>query len=1366
MIKFNFQYIKNLASPGVWRRGYDYYQKKQVEKVEQTEQGIYAKVKGNFRDEYNTHLIFHEDKVTPECDCPFPDAWCKHAVAVGLIGISQGLWDKYWGIEDEAEPEEDKNVSYEGSYRVFLSEKSKPKNLALKILDREKNQYVTDLEQLLRAVIAAQKQNALDLNDKQKAEFQLMGFIHKVGSPDKNRKQFYVPYTYLDQLVPCLGMLEDLRYAGNKKKLIIEKNPLKLVMNVNLSMIGNVLVALHWNRVNPDDIFPYEEVKLFGKKIQWGLYKNTLFPIETSVGELPKFLARSTFLDIRGSDGGKFLFEQLPRYKEELKGQIVVEEEEAIKNARLANKKPKKVLSLDLAEDNSAKITLEFDYDGMRIPYEASARTSSYVCVVKNAPPPKQYSIEEFREQEAAKLKADVEAGLVDPSELEKTKKKVIRVKVVDKSKYLAKTGSDSKKDGKFSFGSAPFVLANDQNFAEYEDVLATPEPIKVEEEKKPVLPAQKVVSKPQMPMKKEKVTPQVEKPLVEEGKAENVLPKKVIKPVEETFISKEETVLKPKQLFVKPEKLDLKEKEKPSIPEKTKIASQKEAEKTTPTVSFKQKTPPAIPPTDLLGENLFLSEAELNPLSTSRILKRKDVIAKNKAFDEMDLLDRIFMDKTKQMDMTAEFFEEIVYPNEKNEQVPDDQQETDGVVPSDPLESVDVPSEQKEPDEIYWIKRDVPLEKETYQSLLDAGLTPMQTNKLSATGDNVIDFVGKFLQNLDDEEWILEYPEEINRIRIADHSFRFKIEIDFAETVDTFIIRVASAVGKREVPLDEVQNLLKDGRKYLYAKGEGYAEIPLAQLLQFNRLLNTFDANKIDEERFRILTFKVGLITELMEMNVELIMSPRFQDFWDKISTFSNFEAIELPENLNATLRDYQQKGYGWLYFLYTYGLNGILADDMGLGKTLQSLAMILKAKQEHGSKPTLVIAPTSVVFNWEDEIRKFTPDLKSVNFTGPDRHSKMRYFNSSDVILTSYALIIRDIDLLKKYHFRHIILDESQKIKNHQSLTASVAKKLRSDHRLALSGTPIENKLSELWSVFDYLMPGFLYDFEDFKSKYALPIEEHNNKEAQSRLKKQVYPFILRRLKENVVKDLPDKLEFVQYCDLTKAQRELYADTLDYTREEIFRQIERDGFAKSQVSILTALLRLRQICCHPKLLKNTPGSEMIESGKFEELKGMITEVIEQKHRILLFSQFVEMLDLVKNWLIRDGIKFEYLTGQTKDRKEVVDRFNNDESIPIFLLSLKAGGTGLNLTGADYVIHYDPWWNPAVEDQATDRAHRIGQTKKVFVYRMITKGTVEEKIIKLQERKRDLVDSIISVDTSLNKVITYDDLKEILTLD
>ena len=572
--------------------------------------------------------------------------------------------------------------------------------------------------------------------------------------------------------------------------------------------------------------------------------------------------------------------------------------------------------------------------------------------------------------------------------------------------------------------------------------------------------------------------------------------------------------------------------------------------------------------------------------------------------------------------------------------------------------------------------------------------------------------------------------------------------------------------MGEEIIPFDDIYALTLDNSKYVRIKNLGFAEVPTMDVYSLMKAFNTFDVYRNDDNKYIVKTYRAGLISEMENLGLKLKMSRRFNKFWKQISTFSTMDVPSLPKGVKAEFREYQTRGFGWLWFLYQYGLNGILADDMGLGKTLQALALLQKAKEKNKKAPNLVICPTSVVFNWENEIEKFAPGLSCLKLSGTERKDLFKEIPKYDIVITSYALIRRDIAKLKKHEFRYVILDESQNIKNADSITAQSVKQLNCRHKLALSGTPIENKLEELWSVFDFLMPGFLFDKSEFNYRYVTPIMEREDKTVEKRLKSQIYPFILRRMKRDVAKDLPDKIENVAYCELTPEQKDFYLEVMDSTREELFKSIEEKGIEKSRMSIFSALLRLRQICCHPRLYDKENVKGIKESGKFEQLKVMLEEIISEGHRVLLFSQFVDMLDIIKEWLTKEGIKHEYLTGSTKDRQEVVERFNSDPTIPIFLISLKAGGTGLNLTGADYVIHYDPWWNPAVEDQATDRAYRIGQTKKVFVYRMITKGTVEEKIQKLKSRKRDLVDSVISVDRNIGKSLTYEDLKDIFSLD
>lgn len=668
--------------------------------------------------------------------------------------------------------------------------------------------------------------------------------------------------------------------------------------------------------------------------------------------------------------------------------------------------------------------------------------------------------------------------------------------------------------------------------------------------------------------------------------------------------------------------------------------------------------------------------------------------------------------------------------------------------------------------DLLYWVRRNIKHEESAYQMLLGCKFAPMQTNNLALEKENAIDFYNYYLKQAG-EGWVFEEKDDMSFFRLSDRPFELCADLDFSsDTTDSFEISLYGQVNEEVISFDDVYSLVIEGNKYLKIKAEGFSEVPGQDVYSLMKSFNTFDVYRNDDNKYIVKTYRAGLVSEMQNLGVKLKMSRKFTKFWKQVSTFSNMDNEPLPKGINAELREYQHKGFSWLWFLYQYGLNGILADDMGLGKTLQALAILQKAKEKHKQAPSLVICPTSVVFNWENEIEKFVPNLKCLKLTGVERKDLFKEIGKYDVVITSYALLRRDIEKLRKYEFRYVILDESQNIKNAESVTAQSVKRLKCQHKLALSGTPIENKLEELWSVFDFLMPGFLFSQSDFSYRYVNPIVEREDKAVEKRLKCQIYPFILRRMKRDVAKDLPDKLENIAYCELTPEQKDFYLEVLDSTKEELFKSIEQKGLEKSRMSIFSALLRLRQICCHPRLYDKENIKGINESGKFEHLKEMLEEIIAEGHRVLLFSQFVDMLDITREWLKKSGIKHEYLTGSTKNRQEVVERFNSDDSIPIFLISLKAGGTGLNLTGADYVIHYDPWWNPAVEDQATDRAYRIGQTKKVFVYRLITKGTVEEKIQKLKQRKRNLVDSVISVDRNISKSLTYADLQDIFSLD
>ena len=461
----------------------------------------------------------------------------------------------------------------------------------------------------------------------------------------------------------------------------------------------------------------------------------------------------------------------------------------------------------------------------------------------------------------------------------------------------------------------------------------------------------------------------------------------------------------------------------------------------------------------------------------------------------------------------------------------------------------------------------------------------------------------------------------------------------------------------------------------------------------------------------------------------------------------------VELPATIKATLRNYQLEGFHWLQFLAKHGLHGILADDMGLGKTLQILAHISAEHAKSPKKPSLVIAPTSVVPNWAAEAAKFTPNLKVLMLHGSDRAEHYAKISKADLVLTSYPLLVRDSHELSKHQWHALVLDEAHYIKNPRAHTATSACKLDAAHRICVSGTPMENHLGELWSLLRFLMPGFLGDEKTFNEAVRKPIEREHSEIAQFALNRRVSPLILRRTKDQVASELPAKTTLIHRIDLTAKQTDLYESVRAAMDDRVRGAIISKGLAQSQIIVLDALLKLRQICCHPQLLKTDAAQLVFESAKFDFLtQDLLPDLLEEGRRILLFSQFTSMLDRIANHLQEQKIPFLKLTGQTKDRASLVSEFQTGE-IPVFLISLKAGGTGLNLTAADTVIHYDPWWNPAAENQATDRAHRIGQTKPVFVHKLVCRDTIEERILQLQKYKSNLVEALLTEETSKIKI-------------
>lgn len=504
-----------------------------------------------------------------------------------------------------------------------------------------------------------------------------------------------------------------------------------------------------------------------------------------------------------------------------------------------------------------------------------------------------------------------------------------------------------------------------------------------------------------------------------------------------------------------------------------------------------------------------------------------------------------------------------------------------------------------------------------------------------------------------------------------------------------------------------------------------------------------------VEAKQFEGLPIKFSISDKLVEIRRQMLGE-------------NQIKTSPIPKDIKATLRSYQIEGVHWLERLRTMYLGGILADDMGLGKTLQAI-VALSQIQKDGSVPSLIVCPTSLLYNWKEEFHKFNPKLKVVVVDGVPTNRKkiISQVTKYHALITSYTLLQKDIENYKTVNFSYVILDEAQHIKNRGTRNARSVKLVRSTHKIILSGTPIENSLDELWSLFDFLMPGFLSSYDRFIEKYVRVSGEEQVKNLEY-LRKKVSPFILRRMKSDVLKDLPPVSEIIYHCQLSEMQQELYRSYAQSARDELVKLVERDGFDRVQIHVLATLTRLKQICCHPAIFAKEKPEEG-DSAKYDMLLELLQTLMEGKHKTVVFSQYTQMLKIMRDDLEQKGIRFAYLDGSSKNRLEVVKQFNEDPSIFVFLVSLKAGGTGLNLVGADTVIHYDMWWNPAVENQATDRVHRLGQQKSVSSYKLITLGTIEEKIAEMQKRKKGLVKKVISCDDEAISKLTWEDVLELL---
>lgn len=605
--------------------------------------------------------------------------------------------------------------------------------------------------------------------------------------------------------------------------------------------------------------------------------------------------------------------------------------------------------------------------------------------------------------------------------------------------------------------------------------------------------------------------------------------------------------------------------------------------------------------------------------------------------------------------------------------------------------------------------------------------------------------------------EWINKHQEAIinadfeiqqNLGKEKYYLYSYRIDINTKSSEDWFDLYGKVVLNGFEIPFIHLKkNILKNIREFILPNGQLF----ILPDEWFSRYRPLFFLGKESGDK---LAIQKSLFNLLIDCKVD---APSAQELKDKFSS-NQPEKVKLPVGLNAQLRDYQKEGYIWLNLLQQNGLGGCLADDMGLGKTIQTIALILSLKEKQdirlestpelkGSdtntfgQTSLIVVPTSLVHNWIRELLRFAPSLTYYSYTGGNRTKVISELVKQDVVITTYGIVRNDIDLLKDIRFKYIILDESQAIKNPLSKIYRSALLLKAANNLTISGTPIENSLSDLWAQLNFLNRGMLGSIKSFNEEFIQPIEKNNDTEKEELLKSLIQPFLLRRTKEQVAKDLPELTEQVVYCEMSEMQRKCYESEKSSIRNSIMEHIAAMGYNRSAIAIFRGLTRLRQLANHPNMIDDYAGSD---SGKFEEITRSIDSIVAEGHKILIFSSFVKHLKIVASYLEANEISHETLTGSTVNRKEVVDHFQNDPTVKIFLISIKAGGVGLNLTAADYIFILDPWWNPAVENQAISRAHRIGQDKNIFVYRFITLDTVEEKITRLQEKKEILAQTFV----------------------
>jgi superfamily II DNA or RNA helicase len=611
---------------------------------------------------------------------------------------------------------------------------------------------------------------------------------------------------------------------------------------------------------------------------------------------------------------------------------------------------------------------------------------------------------------------------------------------------------------------------------------------------------------------------------------------------------------------------------------------------------------------------------------------------------------------------------------------------------------------------------------------------------------------------------WKVNQGAGFETLEIVPAELKPVVMVDMDEAIDWFGFEVLFNLGGATYTHREILSMLRrtDSGGFIKAGERWYYIGSSAAIDLFENAFPDHRAPKAaaKEKCYYLMEFR----QLLLEHGIEIKGNAIFDRFEADISGRSLIEARPVPVIPQGELRPYQKEGFYWLWFLHQYRFGGILADDMGLGKTLQVLALI-KSIEKQG--PVLVVCPRSLIYNWAAEIDKFFPETRHLVYHGsPEAREKLRgLFPDQEIVITTYDMVVNDIDVLQGYAFEYCILDEAQHIKNTQTQRAKECKRINARHRLVMTGTPVENRLEDLWSLFDFLMPGFLGNQHQFKEKYGGgSSKKANSGEALNSLRQKIAPFMLRRQKETVLPELPPKVVIQWNVLMSQLQEDIYRTVLEQVKQDVMNAVNNAGLAKSRMTVLSALTKLRQVCDHPSLALDDISAG-VDSGKIDALLELIQEAMDGGHRIVLYSQFVRMLKLIRSKLQEARINYVYLDGSTTDRMERINCFNNTPEIPIFLISLKAGGVGINLTSADIVIHTDPWWNPMVEEQASDRVHRMGQQKQVMVYKLITMGTVEEKLVKLQSRKKAVFDAIVQSNDELVNQLTWEDIRELLEI-